>query len=80
MRAERSGPANLNGAMSGNSVHEAGADKALREGVFDDQEIGAAHSAAAKMAQGHAEQPHVLVTPQAQAFAAMRIGANSGSH
>ena len=41
----RSGPANLNSTISGNSGHDAGL-KAWRKGVFDGQEesIGAAYS------------------------------------
>jgi len=47
MTTERSGPANLNSAISGNSGRDAGL-KAWRKGVFDDQEesIGAAYSPA----------------------------------
>ena len=38
----RSGPANLNSAISGNSGHYAGPKPAWRKGVFDGQEISAA--------------------------------------
>ena len=38
----RSGSANLNSAISGNSGHYAGPKTAWREGVFDGQEISAA--------------------------------------
>jgi hypothetical protein len=41
----RSGPANLNSAISGNSGHEAGPRKAWREGVFDGQEVSAPYPA-----------------------------------
>lgn len=39
----RSGSANLHSAISGNSGHDAGLEAVWREGVFDGQEIGAAH-------------------------------------
>ena len=41
---DRSGPANLNSAISGNSGHEAGPRAAWQRGVFNGQEINAAHS------------------------------------
>ena len=42
-RAGRSGSANLHSAISGNSGHDAGLETVWQEGVFDGQEIGAAH-------------------------------------
>ena len=39
---KRSGSANLNSAISGNSGHYAGPKPAWRKGVFDGQEISAA--------------------------------------
>ena len=47
----RSGAANLNSAISGNSGHEAGPMKAWREGVFDGQEVSAAHPATSRYAR-----------------------------
>jgi tetratricopeptide (TPR) repeat protein len=41
----RSGAANLNSAISGNSGRRAGPRKAWREGVFDGQEVSAPHAA-----------------------------------
>ncbi|MFO0255402.1 MAG: hypothetical protein ACK52V_14915, partial [Betaproteobacteria bacterium] len=40
----RSGPANLNNAISGNSGHNAGPRPVWQQGVFDEEEgIGSAH-------------------------------------
>jgi transposase InsO family protein len=44
-RMTRSGAANLNSAISGNSGRKAGPRKAWREGVFDGQEVSASHAA-----------------------------------
>jgi hypothetical protein len=41
---KRSGSANLNSAISGNSGHNAGPRKAWQTGVFNGQEISAAHT------------------------------------
>ena len=42
---DRSGRANLNSEISGNSGHDAGLRMVWREGVFDGQEIGTTHAA-----------------------------------
>jgi hypothetical protein len=43
IHTNRSGSANLNSAISGNSGHDTGPKAVWRKGVFDGQEISAAH-------------------------------------
>ena len=49
---DRSGPANLNSAISGNSGRRAGPSVVWREGVFDGQEVSAPHPQSGVQAAG----------------------------